>query len=73
MEYVEVIKNASTDAWMLFKAYIGIKNDKSEWDSYISDCQKIYEKYKDTQAEEYIRNYITMVITPEIERLSRRK
>lgn len=72
--YMELIKQASGDAWLLFKAYIGIKNnDDAEWEQYIADGNKIIRKYEGTEAENYIRNYVSNVVTPEIERLSRRK
>lgn len=73
MDYMETIKQASGDAWTLFKAYIGIKNDDAEWEQYIADGNKIIRKYEGTEAESYIRNYVSNVVTPEIERLSRRK
>ena len=73
MDYMEIIKQASADAWTLFKAYIGIKNDDAEWERYIADASKIIKKYEGTEAENYIRNYVSNVVTNEIERLSRRK
>lgn len=71
MDYMETIKQASGDAWTLFKAYIGIKNDDAEWEKFQADAQKIYKKYEGTQAENYVRHYITSVVENEIERVSK--
>ena len=70
--YMELIKQASGDAWLLFKVYIGIKNnDDAEWEKFLADANKICEKYKGTQAEEYTRRYIVDVVIGEVERVSR--
>lgn len=70
--YMELIKQASGDAWLLFKAYIGIKNnDDTEWEQYIADANKIIRKYEGTEAENYIRNYVSNVVTSEIESVSK--
>lgn len=69
--YINILRQASGEIWNLFKAYVGIgKKDDKQWDELYEYIQKMYNKYKGTEAEEYVRHYLTMVIEPEIERVS---
>ena len=71
-EYLKLIGEASKDAWMIFKTHTDAFDQKDEWwEELLCIIEKTFKKYKGTDAEFYIRNYISFVIMPEIERLSR--
>ena len=71
-EYLEMIKNASGDAWTIFKKHTDSFNQPDKWwDDLLSEIEKTVNKYKGTDAELYIWHYLTFVIMPEIERMSK--
>ena len=72
-EYIKLLREASGEIWNVFKAYVGIKKtDEKQWEELYEYIQKLYNKYKGTEAEDYVRHYLSMVIEPEIERVSRK-
>lgn len=71
-EYLKLIGEASKDAWTIFKTHTDAFDQKDEWwEELLCVVDKTFKKYKGTEAEFYIYNYISFVIMPEIERLSR--
>ena len=70
-KYMNQIKKASGEIWMLFKEYIGIKNDdEKRWEELIKVADEFYKRYKGTEAETYARKYVGVIID-EIERVSK--
>lgn len=71
-EYLKLIGEASKDAWTIFKTHTDAFNQKEEWwQELINQVDNVYHKYKGTEAEFYTWHYLTFVIMPEIERMSR--
>ena len=71
-DQIELYRKASGEIWSLFKAYADTQNtDDKQWQELFDYSNKICNKYKGTTAENYTRNYISGVIIPEIERLSK--
>lgn len=71
-DYNVLIGEASKDAWMIFKTHTDAFNQPDKWwDDLLSEIEKTVNKYKGTDAELYIWHYLTFVIMPEIERMSK--
>lgn len=70
--YIDLLRQASGECWSLFKAYIGIeKNDDESFKELYNYSQKLFNKYRGTEAEFYVRKYVGL-INDEIERVSKK-
>lgn len=71
-EYMKLIQEASKDAWLIFKTHTDAFDQKdSWWHDLFNEMERTVNKYKGTEAEFYIWHYLTFVVMPEIERMSR--